>query len=109
MNVRAFRPWLVPAAVFGVALVVMVVVSRLTAPAFDELVLISSVEQKAEIVKRIAGRGFGELLLPETRATLEPQPALLGLFGAWAKLALGRGIDPLTAERLPWLILGAAA
>lgn len=83
--------------------------SRQTGPALAELPTLSAVESASALVKRVASKGLSELWLPEHRATLDS--GLLVVAGAWSKLSLGRVgvVDPLTAMRLPWILIGALA
>lgn len=99
----------VPYLVFPLALLVLMAASRATAPAFDELVVLGHVERAEELVRAIARTGVGELASPGAKQLLDGKPALLVLSGAWSALSLGRQgiVDPLTALRLPWLVLGA--
>lgn len=103
------RELLVAFAVYALSLGVLLVVSRQTGPARDELGIHGLVDLGGELVKRVAARGFGVLALPEHRATLDS--GLLVLTGAWSKLSLGRlgVLDPISAARLPWLVVGACA
>lgn len=96
-------------AVWAVALALLVVVSRQTGPARAELGWLAQIDAQTELVKRVAARGLSELARPEHRPSLES--GLLVLVAAWSKLSLGRlgWLDPLTAMRLPWLMVGALA
>lgn len=97
------------ALVFVLALGVLLVVSKRTAPSSAELATLAAIDAAGEVVKQTAARGFGALRAPEYRPLLEPGP--LVLFGAWAKLSVGRlgVLDGLSAMRLPWLVFGALA
>lgn len=103
------RSALLALAVYVLGLGLLVHLSRQTGPAQDELGTLAAVEQSGDLIKRVASGGPSALLLPEQRATLDA--GLLVLAGAWSKLSLGRVgvLDPLTAMRLPWLLLGALA
>lgn len=64
------------------------------------------------VVLAVAADGLDQLSMHDQRARLSGaanEPALLALFGAWAKLSLGRAglLEPTTCARLPWLLLGA--
>lgn len=104
-------------AAFAVALLLALIASRLTGPAFDELGRLRAVDQAEQIVRSVAGSGPGALSTPAARAvyaSFDGRSTLLVLLGAWSKLSLGRVglLDPLSAARLPWLIwaaLGAAS
>jgi len=100
-----------PVGVFGVSLAMLLSASRATTPAFDEVARLGAVEGATELVKNVARSGLSELATPGARALLDGKLAPMVLLGAWAKLSLGRlgFIDPLTALRLPWLVLGALA
>jgi hypothetical protein len=86
------------------ALAVTCYASLVTSLAFDELGPLAEVNRNAELVKRVAQRGISELLVPSSGAG-----NLLALLSGWARLSLGRAIDPLTSVRLPGLILSALA
>jgi hypothetical protein len=96
-------------AVWAVALAMLVAVSRQTGPAFGELGGLASIEAHTDLIRRIAAGRLSELWRPEHRPALES--GVLVLTGAWSKLSLGRigVLDPLTAMRLPGLMLGALA
>lgn len=103
------RSVLLALAVYVLGLGLLVHLSRQTGPAQDELGTLAAIERSGDLIKRVASGGLSVLLLPEHRATLDS--GLLVLAGAWSKLSLGRlgVLDPLTAMRLPWLLLGALA
>ena len=101
-----------PFVVFVIALGLTLVASRSTAPAFDELARLRAVERSLPVVRGVASDGPRALANTEARAayaTFDGRGTLPVLVGAWSKLSLGRlGIvDPLTAARLPWLVLAA--
>lgn len=98
---------LVAAAVYAVAVAGLISVSKLTGPAVHELRVLAAIDAAVELVKGVSGRGPSELLRPDQRASLESGVLVIG--GAWSKASLGRigVLDPLTAMRLPWLLLGA--
>lgn len=71
-----------------------------------------AVAELEPVVLAVAANGLGQLSAHDARARLQQsahEPALMALFGAWAKLSLGRlGIlGPTTCARLPWLVLCA--
>jgi hypothetical protein len=105
---------LVAALVAVVAVWSLLVASRALGPSFAELARLSAIERAEALILKIASNGVGSLTALELRA-LSPDagapPALALLFGAWAKLSIGRLglLDPLTAARLPWLIPSALA
>jgi hypothetical protein len=92
----------------------VLVASRALGPSFAELARLSGTERAEALVLKLVSNGVSSLSASELRA-LSPDagapPALALLFGAWAKLSIGRLglVDPLTSARLPWLIPSALA
>lgn len=110
--------WIDVMAAFGLfaaTLVLLLLVSRATGPAFDELGRLDDVHALQQTVLTIASEGPAALGRAETQAALSrlgPETSrLLALAGAWSVLSVGRVglLDPLTSTRLPWLIAVAAA
>jgi len=114
---RNRAPWPARAAPFiGPALYVATVlivlsVSGLTGPSFDEIGRVATVERMGQVVTSVAARGLGALTEPQARAGFGEIDGCVSapLIAAWSKLSIGRVglLDPLTSLRLPWLLLAA--
>lgn len=100
-----------PAALAVISLGSALWASRVTAPAFRELSRLGSVDAAAAVVARLAERGLGSLTTTATGAELArlEHGTLLSLLAGWSKLSIARVglLDPLTAMRLPWLVIAA--
>jgi hypothetical protein len=93
-----------PLALALIALAVVIYASVATSLAVDELSVLAEVNRNAVLVKRVAQQGFSQLFAPDAGAG-----NLRSLLSAWARLSLGRSIDPLTSVRIPGLLLSAGA
>lgn len=100
---QRFERW-TPLALGVLALGVTLYASVVTSLAIDELALLAEVNRNAELVKRIAQHGISQLFSPDSGAG-----NLLALLSGWARLSLGRSIDPLTSIRIPGLLLSVGA
>lgn len=100
------------AGLFGVALAALLWVSARTGPAFSELPLLRSEHELSDVVRHVASSGVSALASSSAQAafaTFQGRGTLLALLGAWSRLSIGRVglLDPLSAARLPWLVLAA--
>ncbi len=107
------RRWL-PLGTYLASLLLLLFASRLTGPSFDELGRLAQVDAVAGVVKRVAGSGLSALTDADAAAAyrgFDARGTFFLLLSAWSKLSLGRVgvLDPLTAARLPWLLLAALA
>lgn len=96
-----FQRW-TPLALALIAVGVVIYASVATSLSIDELGVLAEVNRNADLVKRAAQRGFSQLFAPDAGAG-----NLRSLLSAWARLSLGRSIDPLTSVRIPTLLLSA--
>lgn len=99
-------------ALFLAALAVLIWVSVHTGPAFDELSLLRAEGAADGLVRHVASSGVSALASTSAQAvfaTFHGRGTFLVLLSAWSKLSIGRVglLDPLTAARLPWLVLAA--
>ncbi len=109
--------WLAPALVlvaFLASLLLLVLVSTRTGPAFGELLRLRSIEAATSLVRRAAAEGIatlGQASARDVYAASGGQGTLLVLLGAWSRLSVGRVglLGPLESARLPWLVLSALA
>jgi hypothetical protein len=101
------------AALFALSLVLLLFLSRLVGPSFDEIERVKALEAVESVVLEAAGQGFSALSSGQARLAYagHGSSTLLMLAAAWSKLSLGRVglLDLLTSARLPWLVLASLA
>jgi hypothetical protein len=98
----------------GLGAALLLLASRATAPAFDEVGYLAQVERCAGVVRAVAERGVRALLADDVQSALGgagDRLVLEALLGAWSRLSAGRVglLDLLSSSRVPALVLGLLA
>ncbi|MEZ4223912.1 MAG: hypothetical protein R3B13_23380 [Polyangiaceae bacterium] len=101
----------VAALLLATAIAAALLASRVVSPSFEEIPRVGAARQLEAVIREVAQGGLGALVAPEHRATfLRLTPSLMPLLGGWANLSFARVglLDPLTATRLPLLLVIAS-